>query len=276
MSRRITITAAALCAFAALLPSWAVAQTTDPWKLSDSWTFAAILYGYLPSIGGKTTFPGGEGTDIHINANDIIGNLNGAFMGSLEGQKGAWGAFTDILYMNVSGTKSQDRNFTLGGMDLPAGVNSDTKLTVKSTVWTLGGSYRVIAQPGATMDLLAGARLLDASETLNFQLSGNLDSIPLPGQSTSRSVSENYWDGIVGVKGRFGFGDENRWVVPYYADVGTGQSKSTWQLMGGLGYAYNWGSIFAAWRYMDWNFKSGSKIESLNLNGPMLGVAFRW
>jgi hypothetical protein len=30
------------------------------------------------------------------------------------------------------------------------------------------------------------------------------------------------------------FGDKREWFVPYYADVGTGQSERTWQLYGGL------------------------------------------
>jgi hypothetical protein len=31
----------------------------------------------------------------------------------------------------------------------------------------------------------------------------------------------------------------------------------------------------AVWPYLD-KFKSGSKIEDVNFNGPALGVAFRW
>ena len=83
-------------------------------------------------------------------------------------------------------------------------------------------------------------------------------------------------DGIVGVKGRFNFGENREWFVPYYLDVGTGQTDLTWQAVGGLGYAFNWGEVFAVWRYLDYNFKSSSRIEDVNFNGPALGVAFRW
>lgn len=38
----------------------------------------------------------------------------------------------------------------------------------------------------------------------------------------SSEVKVNYTDGIVGAKGRLSFGAENRWYVPYYADIGTG------------------------------------------------------
>ena len=34
--------------------------------------------------------------------------------------------------------------------------------------------------------------------------------------------------------------------------------------------------VIGAWRYMDYKFKSGAPIEKLTLNGPAIGVAFRW
>ncbi len=46
--------------------------------------------------------------------------------------------------------------------------------------------------------------------------------------------------------------------------------------MAGVGYEFGWGSVLATWRYLGYNFKSGSAVESLNFNGPTIGVAFRW
>ena len=66
------------------------------------------------------------------------------------------------------------------------------------------------------------------------------------------------------------------WFVPWYVDVGTGQTDLTWQAIGGLGYSFKWGEVIGVWRYMDYNFKSGAPIEKLTLNGPAIGVAFHW
>ena len=64
--------------------------------------------------------------------------------------------------------------------------------------------------------------------------------------------------------------------MPYYLDVGTGQSQLTWQAAAGVGYRFGWGDVSAMWRYMDYNMKSGKPIESLNLNGPLIAATFRW
>lgn len=61
-----------------------------------------------------------------------------------------------------------------------------------------------------------------------------------------------------------------------YLDVGAGQTDLTWQAIGGVGYKFNWGEVFGVWRYLDYNFKSSSKIEALTFNGPAIGVAFSW
>jgi len=66
------------------------------------------------------------------------------------------------------------------------------------------------------------------------------------------------------------------WFVPYYVDVGTGASHFTWQGIAGIGYAFSWGELLGVWRYLDYDFKSGKTIKSLSLDGPAVGVAFRW
>ncbi len=58
-------------------------------------------------------------------------------------------------------------------------------------------------------------------------------------------------------------GDERKWFVPFYVDVGTGQSKLTWQINAGVGYQFDWGALVASWRYLDYSFKSDSKFTDL-------------
>jgi hypothetical protein len=263
--------AAALIGVGSLLPSTAVAQARP-----DGWEFRAIIYGYFPDIGGSTTFPAGTRSSIHVDADTILENLKFVFMGTFEAQRGRWGAFTDIIYMDVGGSKSDTRDLTIDGVQLPAGVTAGAQLDIKGWVWTLAGSYRVTSTPEATFDVFAGARLLDVEEKFGWEFSANVGPIVGPGRQGSSEADLQNWDGIIGVKGRLNFGARREWFVPYYLDVGTGESDLTWQAVGGIGYAFGWGEIIGAWRYLDYEFKSGKKVESLNFNGPMIGVAFRW
>ena len=64
--------------------------------------------------------------------------------------------------------------------------------------------------------------------------------------------------------------------MPYYLDVGTGESNFTWQTMAGLGYSWQWIDTFAAWRYLDYDLGEGRPLSSLSLNGPLLSVKFHW
>jgi hypothetical protein len=242
----------------------------------DDWQFRALIYAYLPTISGSTTFPAGAGSAINADGDKILDHLNFAFMGTLEAQKGRWGAFTDVMYLNVSGSKSGTRDLTIGGVELPAGVSSNASLDIKATVWTIAGNYRLLAAPDAAYDVFAGARLLSINERLGWEFSANVGPVTGPGQTGSSETKADNWDAIVGIKGRFNFGQSREWFVPYYVDVGTGDSNLTWQAIAGIGYAFRWGEVVAAWRYLDYDAKSDKRIEGLNLNGPAIGVAFRW
>ena len=64
--------------------------------------------------------------------------------------------------------------------------------------------------------------------------------------------------------------------MPYYFDIGTGDSDLTWQAELALTYTFGWGDIGVAWRYLDYDLKSDSPIRDINFNGPALGAMFRW
>jgi hypothetical protein len=255
----------------AALPTTTFAQT-----VTDDWKFQALIYGYLPQIRGTSSFSADDGTpSITVDASQIIDNLKFAFMGTFEAQKGRWGFLTDILYMNVGGSKSQTRDISIGRVQLPAGVTADANLDIKAVVWELAGTYQLSADPTAPVDVLAGARMLDLKQTLSWDFSADLGPLQ-PARSGSKEIKATNWDAIIGLKGQIRFGPYREWFVPYYADVGTGDSDLTWQAIAGIGYSFKWGDLIGGWRYLDYNFKSSSKVNDMSLSGPMFGVALRW
>jgi hypothetical protein len=260
----------ALCVCSLFVPIGAGAQT------SEAWEFEASLYGYFPTITGTTTFPPQSGADeVSVDAGKILENLKFAFMGSFEARRGPWGAYTDLLYMDVGDTKTQTRAITIGGTQLPANASASLEFDLKTTGWELAGSYRALSVAEYALDVIVGTRVLDIQEKLNWQLSGNISSTPLPDRAGSRQASLTNWDAVVGVKGRAGIGNAHHWFLPYYLDIGTGESQFTWQIMAGLGYTFTWGDILANWRYLDYQMKSGDRIERLSFSGPSIAATFR-
>jgi hypothetical protein len=263
----------ALCGLglAVFAPGGAIAQQT-----SDDWQFSATIYGWFPDIGGQTRFPAGAGGTIDVDISTILDHLKMTAQGSFAIQKGRWGAFTDLVYLDVGEAKSQTRHLEIGGQPLPAGVTADVDFDLKSVIWTFGGSYRVVANDSATFDVLLGARLASADQTLDWEFSGNFGPVTPPPLTGTREESVDQWDAIAGVKGRFAFGPDHNWVVPYHFDIGTGDSDLTWQGMVGLAYAFGWGDVGVAWRYLDYDLNSDGPISEMNFNGPAVGATFRW
>ena len=261
----------------ASLPLSVGAQAAQAGGEGGKWEFAATIYGFIPTIDGKVNYAGDtRSSDIHVNEGNVLSALKMTFMGALDVHNGRWGIFNDLIYVDLGGVKSRTRDFSIGNIGIPASAAADLSLDLKATVWTVAGEYRVASDPAWTVDLLAGARMLYVKPTLGFSITGDLGPVALPVRSGSKEVSETVWDGIVGVKGRYTFGDARNWFVPFYLDVGTGQTRLTWQGATGVGYAYQWGEVVALYRYLDWNSKSGKPIEELNFGGPMIGVTFRW
>jgi len=264
-----------LAAIATIVGGMLASACASAQALSDDWKFRGSIYMWMPKITGSVTVAGNNTADIDVPFHTLLDHLKMAGMGNIEAQKGHWGAFTDLIYFDVGGASTTTRDHTIDGIPLPAKITLNTGLDFKAVVWTLAGSYRLQAEPGSSFDILAGARMLRLDATLNYGFSEDFGPFVGPNRTGSRSAAGNTWDAIVGAKGRMALGDKREWFIPYYADVGTGQSQYTYQLSAGLGYTFSWGEVIAVWRYLDWK-EPGDKVPKLTVNGPQLGVAWTW
>jgi hypothetical protein len=264
-----TIPACALAvatALAAFAPLASRAETPDEWK------FNATVYAWLPSIGMDLSFPTG-GSSADVSGSDILDALNFTFMGAFGAQKGKWGLWTDVIYLDLGASTKKTRDITVGGQDFPAATGK-AELNITGWVWTTVGTYRVVDHPNYQMDVLAGARMLNLSSDLKWSLNGDVGG--LIDASGKSDVSDTLWDGIVGFRGRAEFGEDKKWFMPYYFDIGTGDSDLTWQAMAGVGYSFGWGDLLGVWRYMDYEMSSKDPIQSADFNGPAFGVTFHF
>ena len=256
---------------AALCPASAGAQDAERWQFTGS------LNLFLPTVSGSSSFPAESGgSSASVDIDKVLESLQFAFMGSLDAHKGPWGAFTDVIYLDLGKSESGTRSLALGGVELPAGVTANTNYDLTGWSWTLGAEWRAVAKPDYSLDLIAGARLLDVKQKLNWTLTGNVGSVALPDRTGARESHLTNWDAIIGVKGRYTFGETRKWFIPYYLDIGTGNSDMTTQAFAGVGYSFSWGEIVCSWRYLGYNMRSGEGLQDLSFNGPMLSAVFHW
>jgi hypothetical protein len=265
-----------LAALAAALSAVAPAMAADPAGSGD-WHYRAAIYAYMPSIDGTTSFPdSGGGSGITVSGDQLLDALEFAFMGNLEAHNGRWGGFTDFVYLNLGADKSGTRDFSLGPGALDPSISANLDYGLKGWSWTLAGEYRLVSDPALSLDLLAGARLFDIEQTLTWNVSGNLGTPPLVSASGNATVNLELWDAIVGVKGRYALGKDGKWSLPFYLDVGTGDSDLTVQAAAGVSRAFEWGEVSAVWRYLGYELDANKPVQEVSFNGPQIGVAFVW
>lgn len=233
------------------------AEEGDPY---DKWAFDAEIYLWGASIGGKT----GSGRDIEVDFGDIFRRLEMAFMGTVGARKNKWSFMLDAIYLDAKDSK----NFTIPIENLTI-IGAKGTVEVTACLLTPSVGYNIFQTERINLDFLAGARYLHLKS--DAELDFDLGILP---NRERDIVSDSIWDGIIGLKGRVNL--SKNWYLPYYADIGTGSSKLTWQAFGGVGYRFKRINLIGAYRYMAWNLDDNDKFDDFNLHGPFVGVKFRF
>ena len=235
----------------------------------DKWQYEFTLYGWLPNIDGalKYSLPPGEGGSVSIDSSKILDSLDMTFMGTFEARYNKLSLSTDIIYLDLSNSKNKE---VLVGQN--PGVPFDAYVHVGITGWQISGiaGYDMIQTNRLRLAFIGGLRYftLDADANLSLIGQGPLD----PQTILSKSIS--LWDGIVGIRGAFML--NKNWYLPYYADIGAGDSDLTWQLFVGIGYQFNWGNIKLGYRYLKYDQDDDEFLQDFEFYGPILGVGFRF
>jgi hypothetical protein len=250
LARKIGLTGVIILLFTLCLSTSASSQEADTWQHGLS------IYGWYAGIDGAVRLPSGAGTDIYVEASDILDNLEMVFMGGYTGRYNKWSFIADIVYMDVGNSA----NKAIG----PAAASMG--LDIKSWVLHGGVGYEVVQSDKGNLAVIGGVRYLalDVDVTLGIQ------GTPL----AARSGSEGLLDGIIGMRGQIKLND--KWFLPYYADIGAGGSDLTWQLFGGVGYRFSWGYIDFGYRHLEYDLGDDKVMKDLKLSGPVLGVNFRF
>jgi hypothetical protein len=226
------------------------------------WVLDTTLYFWAAGIDGRTT----GGADVDVGFDKLLDNLNMAFMGAVEARRGLWSVGVDAIYLNVGAN---------GGGTVPirtaagAAGDLDVSASVETKGWILSpyAARTLLTTERASLDALLGVRYLDL--TLDFDLGLRAGGY---GVAPRLSASQTTWDAVVGVKGELALGGD--WFLPYYADVGTGQSDLTWQLAAGVGYRLDSTELTLQYRHIAWDFDADDAVDRIAFSGPMLSAGW--
>jgi len=232
----------------------AAASVSAEEKSADQWQYDFQVYLWGATI--KNTTVTGDSTV--MNFGSIISNLDFVVMTTLGARKNKFSMLADVIYMDLSDTQSRKGEFL--------GYPVTGKYTVSLNSWVLNliGGYNLVDSGKDVFDIAAGARYLDLE----------VESI-LKVNDLKRKVGgdNQLWDGVVGFKGRHYYPDG--YYFNYYADVGGGDSKLTWQGVANFAYDYKKFTGIIGYRYLKWDFGHGADVlDDMVIHGPY--VSAKW
>ncbi|WP_198369915.1 hypothetical protein [Roseomonas rosulenta] len=278
-ARNLTAVAAVIAIGAS---SGAAAQDTG---LRPGWSFEIAPYVWLPSVSANLRYnvPSNFGgtADVKANADDYFANLNSALALAGTVRYDRFSLITDIMYVSASAGSSRVQSVNLldvGRDPISSTVDASGNSTLKTTLWTLAGGYTVASGAWGNVDVLAGFRYLGIDSTTDYNAAVTLvgprgNAGPTFGGAGRLSGSDNIWNGIIGVRGRINIA-QSGFFVPYYLDIGTGDSNFTWQTFAGIGYQTGWAGVQLGWRYMSFDQGGNRLVENMTMSGAYLAVNF--
>jgi hypothetical protein len=225
----------------------AMAPLAHAQSSSDGWQFAIAPYVWLAGPSGSLSIGDDTADPPEVEIDRIIDTLEFAFMGHFEMRNERWMFSSELVVVNLAGSRDSDLVTVSTGLD--------------TTLFELAGGYRV--SPALT--LFAGARLVDMDTYIG--LDGLIEERraeadkswvdPLVGVHLLAPLSDKWWIGVRGDVGGFGVGSELTWQV--YADVGFRISKLV--------------SVLAGYRALNIDYESGNDLETVALD---VMISKRW
>lgn len=223
-------------------------------------------YGWLAGVKGSMGAPS-DGIDsdgglmlplrIDVSVDDQLDQIGFMFFGEWRGER--WMAAFDSVWANVS----QAADIKLVEI-LP---ESSAEGTIDGNIYQAVVGYRVQDWSNSTLTAYGGLRFYDLEAIIALQ--GGILPRPLEARTTKR-----WTDAVIGGRWNTVFNDKWRGFV--LADIGVGESDSSWQVFGGVSYRFSWASLQMGYRYMSLDYNTVDYEVDLSLSGPALGLAFRF
>ncbi len=227
---------------------------------ASEWESSATLYLWLPSVDGTMKYDFPESEDpLPVDSSAILDALEMTFMGAFETRNDKIMFLADVVYLDLGNTKTTTINFPKNKT-----LEGDVEQNLEGWQVALYGGYNIMQTNSINLDLIGGMRYLsiDTDITLSTQ---NREPLKL-------SRNSDFLDVVAGVRGKFNI--TKNWFIPFHADVGTGQSELTYQLISGVGYAANWGDVTLFYRHLGWSQSDEELFNDFILTGS--GISYKY
>lgn len=212
--------------------------------------------------GADADITSAAGQDVEADFNDVLDNLDMAFMGSLGARKDRWSWFGDVMYVNVDAGETVPASIP----GVPAPIDARVKFKQEAWIVTAGAGYELSSTSDSNVDLVGGVRYFDLSTDISLDFGGGL--------AGSVDDSSDVLDAFVGIKGKKGLSE--KWVLGYYADVGTGQSDLTYQALVDLNYRFSKVALGFGYRFLKWELDGDGYLDDFQISGPYIGLVYRF
>ena len=229
----------------------------EPSDADSSWEFGGEVYLWGASIDATSATE----SESDIPFDTLLDNLQTAFMGAFGAQKDKWTVSADLIYMDVKDKLKKDVNRPGGQV-----VEQRGSVELKAWIVTPTVGYAVHDSDKARVEVFGGLRYLYLDAGLRIVI----DDDP----KLDKNDSGSNWDAIVGMRADINI--SSKWYLPVYFDIGTGDSKSTWQGFAGIGYRFSKVEAVLAYRYLDYDFDNNPVFDDMTLKGPFAGIGFRF
>ena len=237
----------------------------------DTWQFSVTPYVFLPNINGSLNYQLPPGNPDDSFGNDYLESLSFMLMVSGEARKGSWGLLMDFIALDFSDEESQIKSIS-GPSGTVHPIDVGTRSSLQGLVWEVAGLRNLVNASSASMDLLAGFRYVEINTTLSWKLTGPLGVFPPAGEASRDTQLLN---AIIGVRGKLLLG-EGRWFIPWYLDIGTGSSTTTWQALAGIGYSLKWFDVQFSYRSLFVDQGHDKLVQNMRFSGPTIGATFHF
>lgn len=234
-------------------PGWALQVTPYLWATGIKGHISPFRR--LPTIGIRQSF------------SDVADNLDfGGFI-NLWGRYERFVVSADIMYVSTTDTH------TFGALPplpppLPQIPSLSASVDSRQFMATLMGGYRLISMPDFSLDALGGVRGWHIANEVTVR-AGNLVG--------TYDESFGWVDPVLGARAFFRVSD--RFSLHAQADIGGfgAGSDLTWSILGTVNYSFSdHFSASAGYKVLDVKYDSGGHVFDARLNGPVLGLTYRF